>query len=233
MSPLRGTYCGFSGYGTDDMQKVIDLLPTGKCTIKLAPSGHDQRLFAESMNVLVRNGFLIDVAELNYEREVTDSFLSQVSKGNQKCYWRKAHDTKLPPYSFLGVSAGIFSLISDNRKRKGNQLSMSFEQICEMHFATNSVISFLVPDNSAAAICIRLSPDILYVYAWGDADNEKNSPTVYLAAHIYEYCLHEKIRLLDIGTATEKDGTPNFGLMAFKERLGFTPSLKLTMVRHA
>ena len=69
------------------------------------------------------------------------------------------------------------------------------------------------------------------VFYWGDLpEAHAMSPVAFLADNLYKYCQREGITLLDIGTATDK-GMPNVGLMTFKERLGCTPSPKLTCTK--
>ena len=83
----------------------------------------------------------------------------------------------------------------------------------------------------ASAICIRISPDILYVFYWGDADGTSTlSPVVVLAAGIYERCQMLGIRLLDAGISTDQ-GRLNEGLRTFKRNLGFAESSRLTLAR--
>ena len=235
-SPLRGTFAGPSGGSMKDLERVVQdaLAISGQHHYKLAPQGHDAAHFAQTYNVLVRAGFKVSRHELNYERPVNNSgaFEQGLSRGEFKhlnaCLragW------EVTASNFDGQ---IYDVIAENRKRKGRELSMSYEAVRDMAEAfPEELVCFRVNRlrDLATAICLRLSPDILYVYAWGDIGDAEHSPIVLLAHGIYEWCCMNGVKLLDIGTATE-DGVPNVGLTDFKMRLGFRPSLKITMSRY-
>lgn len=223
LSPKHGTYCGFSGSSLSDMEDIVSQIDK-PCRIKLAPSGHDQELFSLSVNVLLRNGFKIVEHELNYERHVVGGFEESLSKSNRKIYRNSLYIKK-----DITIE-NAYRLIQESRKRKGRDLSMSFEQVDKMHKAVGfHVFSVGTPSGYyGAALCLLVRPDILYVYAWGDGVGK--SPTVKLAGIIYDYCKANGIRMMDIGTSTV-NGVPDEGLIAFKRSLGFRESLKLTMER--
>lgn len=223
LSPKHGTYCGFSGSSLADMEDIVRQIDK-PCRIKLAPSGHDQELFSLSVNTLLRNGFKIVEHELNYERAVIGTFEDALSKSNRKIYRNSIYIDK--PISIENA----YRLIQESRKRKGRDLSMSLDQVEQMHKAIGfKVFSVGTPSGYyGAALCLLVRPDILYVYAWGDGVGK--SPTVKLAGVVYDYCKSNAIRLMDIGTSTV-NGIPDEGLIAFKRSLGFRESLKLTMER--
>jgi hypothetical protein len=80
----------------------------------------------------------------------------------------------------------------------------------------------------AASIAIRVKKNILYdFYHDHAAIYDHLSPVVLLVSGIYEFCQHEKITLLDLGTSAV-DGTPNFPLLHFKRTLGGKPTPKFT-----
>ena len=235
-SPLRGTFAGPSAGTMQDIEGVVGqaLALRGQQHYKLAPQGHDGAHFATTYNVLTRLGFKVSQHDLNYERPVIGlgAFENGLSRGEQKhlhacdrAGWR----AELTP-----LDHGLYGVIADNRIRKGRALSMSYDAVKAMDTTfPGALLCFRITRNIdlASAICLRLSPDIVYVYAWGDIAGCEHSPIVMLAAGIYDWCAGEGVKIMDIGTATE-DGVPNPGLTAFKERLGFRPSLKLTMSRY-
>ena len=84
-------------------------------------------------------------------------------------------------------------------------------------------------DLIASSICIKVSDEVLYVFYWGDIPLESShSPIIILSSFLYEFCLENKFKILDIGTSTS-NGEPNYGLVRFKENIGFKESLKYTM----
>jgi hypothetical protein len=203
------------------MEYIAKELPS--CQIKLAPAGHDQELFALSTNVLGRNGFVPTSYELNYERRIVNDFESQLSKGNRKVL-RHSLDVEQPT-----SLENAYHLILADRQSKSRTLSMSLQDVHRMNLISRWLIFGVGTDTlNAAALCLMVRTDILYVYAWGG--RKEGSPTVKLAQVIYNWCLLNNIRLMDIGTSTV-NGTPDYGLIQFKKSLGFSESLKMTMKR--
>lgn len=233
--PSRGTYGGFHGCKTMDQMASLMCLVNGEAFVKLAPQGHDPVLFAKSFYVLMHHGFRVHYADLNYERrclniDFSEGLSSGARKKLSKCERAGLQCSELARNSWKRAHA----MIAANRERSGHSLSMSLQSILETDKAIPGAYRFFGvfddADMVAAAITVRLSDDLLYVWAWGDAKKNELSPTTMLAKHIYEQCAFMGSKLMDIGIATEK-GIPNYGLMRFKESLGFTPSLKLTMYR--
>jgi hypothetical protein len=79
----------------------------------------------------------------------------------------------------------------------------------------------------AAAICVRVNSEILYVYSWGERSGfEGISPVTVIAAALYRFSRSADIACLDVGTSSVQ-GEPNPGLFAFKKSLGAKPSIKM------
>jgi len=236
-SPTVGTFGGFSGGTIEDMEKAIFEFPLGRKIISLAPQSHDENLFMRSVSVLDKHGFKVKHGDINYSIEVDDKPLSVRMVGG--------HRKKLAKCERAGFDAkelnksewlSAYALLDANRRRKDRKLSMSYQQMMEQDEAIPHLMKvFGVFDGTkllSAAICVRVKPDVQYVYAWGDSGDSEFAPTIMLASHIYDHCLTNKIRIMDIGISTE-NGVPNLGLMKFKENLGFKQSIKLTMVKDA
>ena len=84
----------------------------------------------------------------------------------------------------------------------------------------------------AAAVCIALSDEVLYVLYWGDSEGmQKYSPISLLAKHIYEHAQSQSFAKLDVGTSTLL-GKANYGLVKFKRNLGFRETVKLEFIKN-
>ena len=80
----------------------------------------------------------------------------------------------------------------------------------------------------AASIAILVRKDILYDFYHDHLKAfDHLSPIVLLVDGIYEFCLTNNIRLLDLGTSA-LENKPNFSLLTFKTRLGGKPTPKFT-----
>jgi lipid II:glycine glycyltransferase (peptidoglycan interpeptide bridge formation enzyme) len=81
----------------------------------------------------------------------------------------------------------------------------------------------------ASSICISINSDVLYVFYWGDVQNDNSySPITFLASYIYDYAKENLYKVIDVGTSSI-NSEPIYGLINFKRNLGFKESLKLTL----
>jgi hypothetical protein len=200
----------------------------------LAPEAHNQIRFTLTRNLLNIQGYETIRSDVNYTIAVTDRPLRDGMRETQtqrlkKCKREGLTAAEMP----LTELENVHTLIAASGAAKGFALSMTAEQIYAMAKAIpNSIVLYGVHDKTnmvAAGICVRLSPEILYIFMVGDKkDYQSYSPVVMLVDHIYAYCQTHAIKLLDYGIAATDSG-PNIGLMDFKRRLGFEESLKIRM----
>lgn len=124
-----------------------------------------------------------------------------------------------------------YAVIKQNREEHGYYLSMTEEQVRETTTQAVKADFFVVSLNStdiAAAIVFHVTPNTVQVVYWGDTAASSNTHVMnWLPYKVFEY-YHSlgSIKTVDIGTANLADGTPNIGLINFKESLGCTPTLK-------
>ena len=232
VSPARGTFGGFSSGELSDMQEALNTCDVS--LVSMAPESHDSFLMHKSVVALDEAGFKVVWHDINYDLIVNkEPLVKRMVSGHRK---------KLAKCERAGFEARdlddstlsqVYALLWDDRKRKGRTLSMSFDALTRQNavlpdtcktFGVFSPFGKLV----SAAICFRIKPDVLYVFAWGDSGVSEYAPTIMLASHIYDYCRDNNIPIFDVGIATER-GVPNDGLMTFKSNIGFKQSLKLTM----
>ena len=245
-SPCRGTFAGYS-FGPDirleemfafhnAVEKSLQESGARSMEVLLAPMAHDPVAFTNQTYFLRSSGFEISQCDLNQSLEVSEtSFLSRISYGNLKRIRKCEREGFVSgPLTFDDLPS-VFDVLTSNRKAKGNELSMSLQQLGSM-LATFpqqcTLFGCQLEDTMvAAAFCLHLSPAVLYVVYWGDLPGyESHSPTVHLANAIYSFAQKSGARILDVGTSTI-DSEANFGLLQFKRGLGFTESLKLRMTK--
>lgn len=233
--PHAGTYGGFSECENLPRMEVMASMLPAACTVKLAPASHGIELFSRSMNVLHRAGFMLQHADLNYDTtNLSFPFVDRLASGARKklakCERAGFHSRTLESREWRTAH----KLIWTNRHRAGRELSLGLDKIEELEDALPGTYKFFGTFDGnkmiAAAICVMVEADILYVYAWADAEKNEFAPTVHICECIYEEAAFTQCRLLDVGTSTV-EGVPNAGLIHFKESLGFRPSIKATMRR--
>ena len=247
-SPGRGTFGGPSFISELDLlvcekflKSTTDYLRRQggrEIRVRLAPVGHDISLFAITSNCLLREGYLVERTELNYETQINDiNFMDRVAHGTRKRIRKAKRDGFVCKHESFSALPEIHQLLAENRSRLGVSISMSLDQLSQLREVfPERVHLFAVyrdgtqQDMAAAAVCLAVSTKILYVFYWGDADGMRSySPVTLLASSIYEFGAKRGFTLLDAGTSTI-DGEPNHGLVIFKRNLGFSESLKIEMV---
>ena len=84
----------------------------------------------------------------------------------------------------------------------------------------------------ASAICIKIQTNILYVFYWGERLKYKSlSPVAFLSHEIINYCISNKISILDLGTSSY-NSLPNYGLINFKKGIGSFSCNKLKLINN-
>lgn len=247
-SPKRGTYGGMVVYSTFDL-KLLDrffsvafsyLAERGavEVNIKSPPFSHDLALSSMTLNMLLRHGFLMQSHELNYDMRVDKRpFLDRVSYGNNKRIRKCLRDGVVAEQVSADRLPMVYEVLKENRLRRGFPISMSAEQLGEMAaIFPERLFLFAAWENDrrqkmiASAVCLAVRPSIMYVFYWGDvAGVESYSPIALLASIIHDFCQNRGYSLLDAGTSTLA-GEPNYGLINFKQNLGFSASVKPTYV---
>lgn len=243
-SPARGTFAGLS-FDVDlkfrDLFTFFEgvesaLLAKGAKSLEVlpAPQAHDASSFAKQVYLLRLFGFETIQCDLNQSLEIDNRSLSErMSYGNlkrlRKCN-REGLVARQLPQSALPQ---VYETLAINRASKGNSMSMTLAQLQEMvDTLPENVLLFGCPNGgqlAAAALCLRLSPYVLYVFYWGDRpEYASHSPVVAIADSIYHYGREHGYKILDVGTSTI-DRELNFGLLEFKRGLGFSETLKVRM----
>ncbi|HZF79600.1 MAG TPA: GNAT family N-acetyltransferase [Rubrivivax sp.] len=245
-SPARGTFAGYAWVDElrpEDLFAFHDavmarLLALGARRVEIlpAPMAHDPDRFSQQLYLLRSRGFDITQCDLNQSLEVDGRALAErMSYGNvkrlRKCE-REGLVTSALPLSDLPE---VHATLSANRASKGHAMSMSLAALQDMASALPDALQLFgcraMGEMAAAAVCVRLSAEVMYVFCWGDRPGYGSlSPVVPVAQAIYAHCQATGVRQLDVGTSTV-DREPNFGLLQFKRGLGFGSSLKLRLAR--
>jgi hypothetical protein len=245
-SPSRGTYAGYvlgadlSLTGWAQLHGAVEtcLRERGAqgLDVLLAPMAHDPRAGARQSWLLASLGYEAYHWDLNYTLALdARSFEERISRGNAKRLRKCRREGFAARRLDAGRLADVHALLAANRARHGHVLSMDLDQVATMQarFPDRLLLYGCFAADAAApcaaAICMKLTPSVLYVYAWGDHPGfEAQSPVVTLAEAIHDDGRSQGIALLDLGTAT-LGADANEGLIHFKEGLDCETSLKLRM----
>jgi len=243
-SPGRGTFAGYAwadGLRAEQLFAFHDaamarLAARGARRVEIlpAPMAHDPQRFSLQTYLLRTRGFRISQCDLNQSLDIdTRPLAERMSYGNvkrlRKCQREGFVSAALP----LEALPQVYETLAANRHAKGHTMSMSLQALQAMSAQFPKALQLFScqagAEQAAAALCLRLSPAVLYVLYWGDRPGYAQlSPVVALADAIHTHCQTQGIAQLDVGTSTVDTDT-NFGLLQFKGGLGFGESLKLRM----
>ena len=217
-----------------DVEEYIKNQGTLKLSFSLPPTSYDPSENAETINILLRRGYHIQACELNNVLSVREeSFQSRLQLGNQQRLRKtRKQGFETRPLSFKDLPQ-IYQTICENRTRKGYPLTMTLEAIQkvtqafpERYFCFGALRESSL---AAAAICVQINSQILYVFYWGDKNNlDQYSLTVLLAEEIYKFAQNKNFHFIDFGVSSV-DGYPNIGLLKFKQNLGCISDNKFKM----
>lgn len=245
-SPSRGTYAGFASVPGLRQEVMFDFhdavlarlsrLGAKRVEVLPPPMAHDPVGFTNQVYLLHARGYTLTQCDINHSLQVDERALQErMSYGNvkrlRKCHKEGLQAVPLPPDALPRV----YETLAANRASKGYAMSMTLSQLQEMAQQIPGAMHLFGcgagDELAAAALCLRLRQDVLYVFYWGDRPGYgTQSPVVSLADGIYQFCQTEEIALLDVGTST-LNHEPNHGLIRFKQGLGFHESLKVRMAR--
>jgi hypothetical protein len=217
----------------DETERILRERGATHITIVSPPFAHLPELSHLVYLVLHNRGYLATPHSLNQSIRLDERpFSARVdADGRRRLIRARESGLEARRLSSPAELSAAYELILDNTRRKGYDLSMTWERVREMlETFGERIYGFGVSrgtEQAAASITIRVSPEVVYIFYWGDAAGFSGvSPIVLLAETIYDHARAEGARWLDIGTSTN-EGSPNYGLIHFKRNLGCEASLKL------
>ncbi len=196
-------------------------------SLTLPPSFYESTYISKQINCLWREGFEISKIELNYSFDLVNFSNSYVDNlwYNARKNLRIANSAGL---KFILCTSddekeSAYNIILHNRKKKGNPLRMTWQQIYE----TIGLITadfFLIKNSDqepiASAIVFHVADSIVQVIYWGDLPGYSEfKPMNFISCKLFEYYGMSGKKVIDIGYSTE-NSIPNYGLCEFKESIG-------------
>ena len=204
--------------------------------ITLPPDIYNQTFNAKTVNAFIRKGFHLLVPEITNWINL-QHFQGTFTQKNSKEYYRQAlrNNLSFEITSDKSEQFEMYDLICQNRAKFGRPIFMSFDDVIDTgklwpidFFKVIDVGKSIV----ASAIFYRSHPEIAYALFWGD--NEKGRPLRamdFIALNLWSYYKELGFKYIDLGISTET-GTPNEGLLRFKESHDSTSSLRYKFVWH-
>jgi hypothetical protein len=207
----------------NDLQQVEVTLPVDI---------YHQSINTKLVNSFIRNGYTMAIPEITNWIDLT-LFDGIFKKREAMKNYRQAQGNKLTFQNVLDdkLKLEAFDIIAANRKTFNRPIYMTFEDLLE----TGKVLPidfFLVKDineiNIGSAIFYRGHPKIVYGTFWGDTALGRPLRTMdFLVMNLYMYYKRLGFKYIDLGISTVA-GTPNAGLIRFKETHNCISSLRFT-----
>ncbi len=246
-SPLKATFGGIEFCEEISEENLFNFLNTiihflqSLSLNSISINSYPERYLTEYQHEILQNclsklHFQVEFTEQNYEILITDKSFYETVIGLRAKQLLRTHTKK--GYVFNQESNPDFEIIhafiSRSRVRKNRPMTMNCEQLTEhfKKFPKNFQLFSVTHSDMivAVGVTIKINEHILYTFYLADDENYlKDSPTTFLLSGIYQYCHEQKIKLLDLGIATEK-GVLNEGLARFKQSLGAKMSKKKTYI---
>ena len=245
-SPLNGSFGGFQfskNIYFETKEKFINLvlndlenLNPNTIEITLPPDIYNLENNTYQLSTLLRNKFLIEKIEINQYIDLDNyDFNKSIKSGNKKNIKKCIRENIQFKELDSNQNELAYKIIESNRIRRKYNISMSWEDLNKMikEFPDNFLNFGLFSQEEmiAAAICIKISEEILYVFYWGEIETyQKISPVSFLSYKIASYCKLKKIKILDLGTSSH-NSVPNLGLINFKKSIGALCCNKLKLIK--
>ena len=195
---------------------------------------------------LLHLGFAVAHCDLNQHVDLSGiadpSGVLSLFKDRQRRYVRAALEQ---PHEVTVVDGGedlttLHRIIADNRVAHGRPPGLPRDYLQRMKQAFPERVRLLLlrqeGTSVAAAVVYRVLTDVDQVVHWADADvgdaegSGHRSPMGLLAHLVLGESMRTGARLVDLGPSSEKDGTPNLGLVRFKRSVGARPGTRKVFV---
>lgn len=206
----------------EDLKDYFSLNKYFSINIVLPPSIYGNSFNAKAVNVLIRTGFNLKATDITNFVDL-NRFEEKFQQRNSREYYNQAVRNKLTFVILQNADDKkyAYDLISDNRKKFGRPIYMSFEDIIRTSeiwhvefFGVFTIDGGMV----ASGIFYRFHKKIVYATFWGDNEEGRKFRAMdFLSFNLWSHYKKSGYSFVDLGISTEQEGIPNEGLLRFKE----------------
>lgn len=203
--------------------------------ITLPPPVYNETAISKICSAILSNRGVLDYGDINYHYDLSrfaryEAFLSRSARKNFHASMKHDFGFRVLDGSEQSV-ATAYNIIKANRESHGYPLRMSLQAVIDTcrFVPADFMVATIGQTPIAAAQVFRVSDNVAQVIYWGDAPGySEMRPMNWFTHKIFEYYHNQGLRILDIGPSSER-GAPSFGLCDFKEGIGCTPSIKMSL----
>jgi len=199
-------------------------------SINFPPSYFHPEIFSPQVSFFRRNARSM-VDEVNFHIDITSH--RRVSHGNRK---KERQFKEMGGVIFVADReywSKAYSLLKDNRARRGLEFSMTWEIFERNLMVLPEVFTVwgarLNDELIGAALTVKIDSDVLYVLYWGDSlIGRQYSVVASLCSELVDFCRSSDFVKLDLGISSVQ-GILDTNLARFKANLGACETLKSTI----
>ncbi|MGY1820330.1 GNAT family N-acetyltransferase [Geodermatophilus sp. SYSU D00079] len=191
--------------------------------------------------VLLHRGFAVEHCDLNQHLDLAPFAAGADPLGLLKERKRRYVRSALRrPHELAEVRGGadlttLHDILSANRTAHGRPPVLPLDYLAKARESFPGRVRFHLLHQEgqpvAGAVVYRVLHDVDVVVSWADAEGAADRSPMELLAHLLVTAsVRTGARLLDLGPSTEKDGTPNVGLVNFKRSIGAAPGTRKVFV---
>ncbi len=221
----------------ENINKELQVKGAKQITITMAPQNYNNAKFILLFQTLVDNGYGLRNSKVASTLPVDQNVFVDKIHRSERYKLKQAHKREyiFNIESYESYNA-IYQFLAFCRNEREIVLSMSEKELDKVIRALPSMFQlFSLSEGSkiiAAAICVNISSDILYIFYSGHLKAyNKQSPVVMLHEGIYRYAQSKKVRLIDFGTS-HGDVKTDHDLLDFKQFIGCILGLKVSLERN-
>lgn len=217
----------------DFIEKTIKKRDVKTIKITQSPFIYSPIGASKSMNCYLRAGFQITHPDPNHHITIDEKSFEQKIHAMERRKLHKAMEQGLVFREEGSDAVGrVYAFIQSCRKERHQPLNISLEGLQKaIETLPDTYKIFTVKAGEeliAASITILVNGRIAYNFLpASSSDYNRWSPMVLLLKNLYEWCQAKNIKMLDLGISAV-DNTPQYSLIAFKERIGGEMGLKCT-----
>lgn len=183
-------------------------------------------IYLLNKNLLLKNNFRLKWIDYNSE-VTTHSILNR----NRR---RELKSIKSDEILFIEVDAKVsFNILYENRLSKNRMFRLDLETFLRLADLKDRVWNFGLIKNDIVIACVmalKISEEILHVYAWGENVNYPDSANYIstLYVKLKQWWFENKGTRICLGVSSE-NGIVNNGLLDYKKSLGAQVSERITL----
>ncbi len=231
-------------YSTDSVSKIVKAFTKyvsafhKDISVILPPLFYDNEFISKTISCFLANGFTIKHIDINHYLDLesinAEEYVGSLpSNARRNLKIAEKHNLQFQKLEYSSEIEEAFHVIIENRKAKNFPLRLTFSQLQKTLLSIGGDVFAISRSGKilASAFIFNINSKTKQLIYWGDMPVEEQTKSMNLLAYqLFLYYKKTKIKFLDLGPSSEA-GHPNIGLSTFKESIGSSVSIKVTLTK--